>query len=83
QLNVIRLKLANSGGQEFLCVSPYTISQCDVKASRVFGKGVTKSVKTTKTTKLGVARTLLRHRSNSIQHSALTRVPLRGSKLEV
>jgi hypothetical protein len=29
QLNVIRLKLANSGGQEFLCVSPYTISQCE------------------------------------------------------
>ena len=29
QLSVIRLKLANSGGQEFLCVSPYTVPQCE------------------------------------------------------
>src|SRR5215468_10236141 len=28
-LNVVRLKLANSGGQEFLCVSPYTVPQCE------------------------------------------------------
>ena len=25
---MVRLKLANFGGQEFVCVSPYTISQC-------------------------------------------------------
>ena len=29
QLNVVRLKLANSGGQDFVCVSPYTIPQCE------------------------------------------------------
>lgn len=29
QLSVIKLKLANSGGQEFMCVSPYTIPQCE------------------------------------------------------
>jgi hypothetical protein len=29
QLSVIRLKLSNSGGQEFVCASPYTVSQCE------------------------------------------------------
>jgi hypothetical protein len=29
QLNVIRLKLSNSAGQEFVCASPYTVSQCE------------------------------------------------------
>ena len=28
QLNVVRLKFANSGGQDFACVSPYTIPEC-------------------------------------------------------
>ena len=28
-LNVIKVKLANSGGQEFVCVSPYTVPQCE------------------------------------------------------
>jgi len=35
QLNVIKLKLANSGGQEFLCVSPYTISQCEEQVAKL------------------------------------------------
>src|ERR1051325_2405113 len=28
-LNVVRLKLAHSDGQEFVCVSPYTVPQCE------------------------------------------------------
>jgi len=35
QLNVIKLKLANWGGQEFLCVSPYTISQCEEQVAKL------------------------------------------------
>jgi len=34
-LNVVRLKFANSGGQEFMCVSPYTIPQCEEQVARL------------------------------------------------